>query len=94
MKVVVKEPAPSAVPSTEIKVLVPGSDKEWRPGGKGKRLEVGKPVRATRTLKKKMYADNSTEDEESEKEQEKSEQGQSQNSQNGSQIGLLKLSAV
>jgi len=44
-------------------------DKEWKPGGKGKRIEVSKPVRATRTLKKKMYADNSTEDEGSEKEQ-------------------------
>ena len=43
-------------------VKVPG-DKDWRPGGKGKKVEIGKPVRATRTLKKKMYADNSTEDE-------------------------------
>eukprot|EP00092_Neocalanus_flemingeri_P030683 GFUD01033315.1.p1 GENE.GFUD01033315.1~~GFUD01033315.1.p1 ORF type:complete len:771 (+),score=220.33 GFUD01033315.1:57-2369(+) len=47
---------------------VPG-DKDWRPGGKGKKVEVGKPLRATRTLKKKMYADNSTGDEESEYEQ-------------------------
>ena len=53
---------------------MPGKDKEWRPGGKGKKMEVSKPVRATRTLKKKMYADNSTEDEESEKEQEKDEE--------------------
>ena len=62
----------TAVSTTDLKVPVP--DKEWRPGGKGKRIEVSKPVRATRTLKKKMYADNSTEDEESEREQDKPEQ--------------------
>ena len=45
-------------------------DKEWRPGGKGKKIELSKPVRATRTLKKRQYADNSTEDEESEMETE------------------------
>ena len=82
LKVAVKE-TPAATISTPIsttssssteKVVVPGSDKEWRPGGKGKKIEVSKPVRATRTLKKKMYADNSTEDEESEKEQEKGEE--------------------
>merc|ERR1719400_2141404 len=60
--------------STSSSAVVPGSDKEWRPGGKGKKIEVSKPVRATRTLKKKMYADNSTEDEESEKEEEPSEE--------------------
>jgi len=52
---------------------LPG-DKDWRPGGKGRKVEVGKPLRATRTLKKKMYADNSTEDEESEYEQFKPEE--------------------
>jgi len=46
-------------------VKVPG-DKDWRPGGKGKKVEIGKNARTTRTLKKKMYADNSTEDEENE----------------------------
>ena len=66
-------PSSSTDKATAV-VLVPGSDKEWRPGGKGKKIEVSKPVRATRTLKKKMYADNSTEDEESEKEQEKEEE--------------------
>jgi len=49
-------------------IKLPG-DKDWRPGGKGRKVEVGKPLRATRTLKTKMYADNSTEDEESEYEQ-------------------------
>ena len=81
MKVAVKEP-PAAITSSSSSsteragtaVVVPASDKEWRPGGKGKKIEVSKPVRATRTLKKKMYADNSTEDEESEKEQEKGEE--------------------
>jgi len=53
--------------------LVTKVDKEWKPGGKGKKLEISKPIRATRTLKKKMYADNSTEDEESEKEVETNE---------------------
>ena len=46
-------------------------DKEWRPGGK--KVEVSKPLRATRTQKKKLYADNSTEEEESEKEDDKIE---------------------
>ena len=80
MKAAVKEP-PAATTSTSTSstervgtVVVPGSDKEWRPGGKGKKIEVSKPVRATRTLKKKMYADNSTEDEESEKEEENKEE--------------------
>jgi len=44
---------------------VPG-DKDWRPGGKGKKVDVGKTGRTTRILKKKMYADNSTEDEDCE----------------------------
>jgi len=44
---------------------LPG-DKDWRPGGKGKKVEIGKNARSTRTLKKKMYADNSTEDEDNE----------------------------
>ena len=65
LKVPVKEPLASCASPADLKVPVP--DKEWRPGGKGKKIEVSKPVRATRTLKKKMYADNSTEDEESER---------------------------
>jgi len=47
----------------KVVAKLPG-DKDWRPGGKGKKVDMGKPVRATRTLKKKMYADNSTEEEE------------------------------
>ena len=72
LKVPVKEPPASSASPADLKVPVP--DKEWRPGGKGKKIEVSKPVRATRTLKKKMYADNSTEDEESEREPEAPEQ--------------------
>jgi len=41
---------------------VPG-DKDWRPGGKGKKVDIEKAARSTRTQKKMMYADHSTEDE-------------------------------
>ena len=53
-------------PAAGAAAPVARADKEWRPGGKGKKIEVSKPVRATRLLKKTKYADNSTEDEESE----------------------------
>eukprot|EP00090_Calanus_glacialis_P019103 TRINITY_DN29443_c0_g1_i1.p1 TRINITY_DN29443_c0_g1~~TRINITY_DN29443_c0_g1_i1.p1 ORF type:complete len:772 (+),score=286.60 TRINITY_DN29443_c0_g1_i1:49-2364(+) len=67
---ILKQPPPDEVPLKSPEkgvpnVKVPG-DRDWRPGGKGKKVEIGKPVRTTRTLMKKMYADNSTEDEECE----------------------------
>ena len=49
----------SASPDKSISAVPPlKPDKEWRPGGKGKKMDVDKPLRATRTLKKKMYSDN------------------------------------
>lgn len=64
----------SASPEKSASAVPPlKPDKEWRPGGKGKKMDVDKPLRATRTLKKKMYSDNTTEEEESEKEEDKTE---------------------
>ena len=68
-----KSSGPPQISSKNLRCNSAKVDKEWKPGGKGKKLEISKPIRATRTLKKKMYADNSTEDEESEKEVETNE---------------------